>query len=647
MALLWFSYVAAAAYTTGWFRPEIVLPAAAVVVVAMSWSYPGRSPRAADEARPGLPAALGALFAVAVAVVWFLLNQPYVSERIRVDRDPDVYTLAALWLFDHASPMIPVPDLSGSGPGFGLIDGTLAPQGYHLVSGISAAVGWGFGEQAVFSGNLACGAAALLALYVLGRRLLGPLWALLPVLGLAGSLPMLEFSRALYSEPLAMTFTFLGTTLLWDAWKRDRVPGYLLAGAAFGGAGLARIDGTLPLLGVLVGVTVAAFIEPGRNASRRRWAAPLVLLGALPGVLLGYLDGLRNSGAYVHDLGGQLRLLSTGLAVAGVFCLLGAILPVRTNWLPRMGRGLRYLAIGGAGLTAAALGVLISRPSWWVGHYPTDNGLITAAQEREGLAVDGTRSYAEATFQWISWYYGWPVVLVGLAGLLVWVVYGTREKRTQLLWLSALFLPSALLYLTAPSITPDHIWAMRRFLPVVVPGLLIATVWVARSLVNRGRARGGVRLAGGVVVAIALVACLVGWPLASAHRLWGETNGSGALAGVRAICEEIDGRPTVVAGASNYLATVRVLCDVPAIGIVRPTAELLADARRELGGGAFLVTHAPDTVPWDGAPPRPLEWTHTVWEPTLLRPPDSLLEEPAGVAFGVVLRDGTVRPIEP
>src|SRR6185312_5287178 len=110
-----------------------------------------------------------------------------------------------------------------------LVDGSLQPQGNHLVAGVSAAVSWVFGENAVFWGNLACGAAALLALYVLGRRLIGPFWALVPVLALAVSLPMLEFSRATYSEPLAMTFTLLGATLLWGAWKSDRLTDYLWA----------------------------------------------------------------------------------------------------------------------------------------------------------------------------------------------------------------------------------------------------------------------------------------------------------------------------------------------------------------------------------------------------------------------------------
>jgi hypothetical protein len=654
LTLLWFSYVAAAAYVTGLFRPVIVFPAA-LIVIALTWRlYPGRDSRAADgTARRWVPA-VGSLLGLIVAGTWFLLNLPYLSERVQVNRDPDVYTLAALWLLDHASPVIPVHLFSRGSPGFGLSDSSLHPQGYHLVSGISASVGWLFGENAVFWGNLVCGAAALLALYALGTRVLGALWALVPVLGLAGSLPMLEFSRALYSEPLAMTFTFLSTTLLWDAWKRDRVAGYLLAGAAFGGVGLARIDGTLPLMGVLVGLTVAAFLHPGRNESRRRWAAPLVFLGTLPGLLLGLADGLRNSGSYVSDLRGQVVLLAAGLAVSALISVVGALVPMRTDRLDGIGRGLRLAATAGAVLTAVAFLVLLSRPWWYVGHGALNNGLILATQKAQGLPLDGTRTYAEATFQWISWYYGWPVVLVGLAGLLVWLIVGAQGKQTQLLWLSALFLPSAVLYLTEPNITPDQIWAMRRFLPVVIPGMLLATVWVARTLVDRSRtlvdrarARGRLGRVGGVLVAAALIVTAVGWPLTSVHNLWGEQNNAGALAGIRAVCDEIDGRPTIVAGKGNYLASILVLCDVPAVSIPEPTTQLMAEAREGLGGEVFLVTHAPRVVQWDGDPPQPLVWTQTVWERSLAGPPEETVVNTLGVAMGLVQPDGTVEPVQP
>lgn len=630
LAFLVFCYVCAVAYITGIFRPVVVIPAT-VVVLALTWRF-----FPASGLRDGR-SSWGAAISLVLAGTWFLLNLPYLAERVHIGRDPDVYTLTSLWLLDHADLEIPVPAGSTESSGFYLVDGALEPQGNHLVAGVSASAGWVFGREAVFWGNLACGAMALLALYVLGRRLLGPFWALAPVLGLAVSLPMLEFSRAMYSEPLALTFTLLGASLLWDAWKSDRLTEYVLAGAAFGGVALARIDGTLPLIGVVGGLALAALLHPDRAEGGRRWAAPVVLLGSLPGVLLGFADLYFHSGRYISDLGSQFSLLGVGLVIAALLAFAGAAVPARH--LTVVTRVLSRAAIAGAALVALTFVVLLTRPWWFVGH-GDEIPLIAGLQGLEGSPVDGTRDYAEASFQWVSWYYGWPVVLVGLGGLLAWLVFGTRSRSTQLLWLSALFLPSAALYFTEPSIVPDQIWAMRRFLPVVVPGLLLASVWVAHRL-------SGVRRPVGAIVAALLVASVVGWPLTATDALWAEKNNAGGLDGFEQACERIDGRPTIVTETDAYLPTVLALCDVPTFSVPQPTPTALAAARDALGGGSVvLMTHTPDTVPWVAGPPPPsIVYSQMIWERTLTDAPDQVVAQPIAISLGLVQPDGSVTPL--
>jgi hypothetical protein len=633
LAFLVFCYVAAVAYVGGFFRPIIVFPAT-LVFVALTWRFlPVNGPR-------GARSAWGSALSMGVAGAWFLLNLPYLAERVHVGRDPDVYTLTALWLRNHSSLSIPVPRGSSESSGFYLVDGVLQPQGNHLVAGVSASVGWLFGQTAVFWGNLACGAAALLALYVLGRRLIGPIWSLVPMLALAVSLPMLEFSRAMYSEPLAMTFTLLGATLLWSAWKSDRLTEYVVAGAAFGGVALARIDGTLPLIGVIGGLALSAVVHPGATESPRRWAAPAVLLGSLPGVLLGFADLYFHSGRYIADLSSQFSMLGAGLAIAAFMAFAGAVVPAHR--LPVVIRVVSRAAIAGAALSAVAFLVLLSRPWWYEGH--GDNiPLVAGLQGLERSPVDGTRTYAEASFQWVSWYYGWPVILVGLGGLLAWLVVGTRQKSTQLLWLSALLLPSAALYFTQPSIVPDQIWAMRRFLPVVVPGLLLATAWIARRLSRLSVGRRPV----GAILAALLVVCVLGFPLRTTAPLWSAKDNAGGLDGIQQLCKKIDGRPTIVTQQDTYLPTILALCDVPAFSVPEPSPAGLAAARGALGGGpAVLVTHTPDSIPWVGSPPPPsVVYTQTIWARSLTKPPAQVVAQQIGVTLGLVRPDGSVAPL--
>jgi hypothetical protein len=633
LVFLWFCLVCAIAYVSGVFRPVVVFPAAAVVV-ALTWRL---FPRTGLQ---DMRAAIGSVLSLAAAAVWFLVNLPYISERVQVTRDPDLYTLAALWLRKHSSPDIPVLGVSSGSLGFPVQGSALRPQGNHLVAGVSATAGWLFGQSAVFWGNLACGAAALVAVYVVARRQVGPLWALVPMVALAGSLPMLAFSRALYSEPLAMTFTFLGMSLLWSAWQSDRLAEYLLAGAALGGVALARIDGTLPLIGALAGLTVAALIDRDGTRPHRRWAAPLVMLGSAPGVLLGFLDLYLHTGVYLVNLRGQLEELAGALALVGCLALVFALWPVPLKWQPATRRIASHLAIAGAALIAVGFVVLLTRPWWYVSH-GVANSLVQAIQQRERLPVDGTRLYAEDSMNWLSWYYGWPVVIVGLGGLLAWLVVGARTKATHLLWLSALFIPSAVLYVTQPNITPDQVWAMRRFLPVVVPGLLLATAWVARELAAR-------RVLLARLLAAALVLATVAWPLTTLPPMWSAKDKSGALAGNEEVCQQIHDRPTIVTGVDTYLPTVLVLCDVPAVSVPNPTPALLAQARTALGGGSVvLVTRAPGSVPWVGHhAPSQLAFFQKDWETSLSGPPDEVMTEHQGFSFGLVRPDGSVVPLD-
>jgi hypothetical protein len=338
-------------------------------------------------------------------------------------------------------------------------------------------------------------------------------------------------------------------------------------------------------------------------------------------------------------------LLGVGLAAVAVLGVGLAFVRVSVNRLPGVRRIVAWLAVLGGALVAVGLVVLITRPWWYVSHGGLDNGLVAAIQQREGLPVDGTRLYTEDSVKWLSWYYGWPAVAAGFAGLIAWLVLGTRTRATQLLWLCALFLPSAVLYLTTPNITPDQIWAMRRFLPVVVPGLLLAATWVAGELSARGLFR---RVTLGRVVAALLVFTIVAWPIVSMRHMWPAKDKAGALHGNERVCEQIDHRPTIVTGIDTYLPTVLVLCDVPAVSVPEPTAAKLAEAREALGGGTVvLATRAPGSVPWvDGTPPPPFTYRQKLWDASLAAPPDEQLGQEIGVTLGRVLPDGSVEPLD-
>src|SRR5215218_9305480 len=90
LVFLSFCYVIAVAYVSGFFRPAIVFPVAAVAAL-LTWRL--CSVDGSRDART----AIGSALSLVLAFAWFLANLPYISERVQVTRDPDLYTLAALW----------------------------------------------------------------------------------------------------------------------------------------------------------------------------------------------------------------------------------------------------------------------------------------------------------------------------------------------------------------------------------------------------------------------------------------------------------------------------------------------------------------------------------------------------------------------
>ncbi|NTW41586.1 MAG: hypothetical protein HGA44_17185, partial [Cellulomonadaceae bacterium] len=423
LVLFWTALVVSLTVLAGQFRPVVVAPSLIVVIIA-TW-------RLTPSERPATtPNVLGALAAVIAACAWLIMNVPYASRFVVVTRDPGFLTLQGLWLTTHASPQIPVgsaleaQDLIADAHvwtgAFPVFDGYLYAQGAKLLPGLLALGGWFTGPPGVLAGNLVIGAVGLLAVYAFSRRLVGPWWALLPMVALGASMPMIAFSRAAYTEPLTMCLVFAGLTMSWSAFETRTWWRHALAGAMIGATALARIDGPATAIGLVAGMgLVAAAPLAWRQRSRQQAALAAAGLGAAVMVLLGYVDLRWNSPGYLADLADELTLLTVALTATAVAAL---VLTLPRRWNPLRQLVLhRRSQLGWAAVAAVSLAaiVLLSR-SWWLPGQHTDIGsayaqVVGGLQEREGLAIDPSRSYDDWSVRWLAWYYGWP--MVGLAGL--------------------------------------------------------------------------------------------------------------------------------------------------------------------------------------------------------------------------------------
>jgi hypothetical protein len=650
LVLFWTSLVVSVTVLFDVFTRWLVLPLVLILLV-LTW-------RIAPEPAPAVRArVVGSLAAVATAVTWVGVNLAHVSQYVVVARDPGFLTLEGFWLSVHRSANLPLGDLGrvvAAVPGaqidpdaYSAIGNSIQVQGAKLLPGLLALGSWFGGSHAIYAGNLVIGAMALLAVYGFARRLVGPVWALVPVVGLATSVPMTAFSRSAYTEPLVMMFVFGGLTMTWSALRTRAWWRFVMAGALVGAAAFVRIDGAAPVIGLAVGLFLAAAGAATPQVRRYRTiGATLAVAAALVCLLLGFTDLLVHSTEYLHDLSDQFIELAAALVLT-----IGASIAVIVAPMDRVRRWGTLHARGLARSAAAAVLVvgvaLVSRPLWYTArHDQLGSGVATAVallQKGEGLPIDPTRSYDEMTVTWLSWYYGWPAVALGFIGMAL-VAYGAVRRRDPrlLVFLTVVAAPSVL-YLWRVSITPDQIWAVRRLLPVTIPGLLIGATMVLAELARR---RG--RLAWTVAGLLALVTAA--FPVLTWGHLFDAAEQDGRAAELATVCQAVgtDHVVYVATGGSMYLASLWTRCGVGAVEFNDPpTVDQLLAVRRAWGGGTVAVVTFRDTaVPWQGDLPSPTRTTTiTTWPQTLSHRPIRPNVASSSVYVGVVGDDGFVHPI--
>jgi len=559
------------------------------------------------------------------------------GEHLRTDRDPAIYLSTGRWLAEEGTLLVSgkvggfagLDAVTAESPGYDEVrdDGTLDPEFLHLLPVWGAIAHWIGGDQALLRVNAVIIAVALAALWLFAATLLRPWYAVLTIAAVAVTLPTVHFARDLYSEPLALLFIFGGLAFLGLAWRAEHTTLSLLAGLLTGAVTTTRIDGWLVVIAVVAYLVVVWW--SAREADATTTISGFVhpaLLGILISGSVGLFDGMVRSRPYMVDRGTQVVVMF-GLLIAIMLIGLAALrfpAPFRSlvGWLGRH-RGTIAWLIPTLIVLAAVAAFL--RPFLQELHVATPDPSIESLQRQEGLVVDGTRIYFEWSMHWLSWYLG----VFGLALAVIGMAWAWRKAilgRNQLWAFLAVASLTTAAYVIRPAITPDQLWAMRRYLPIVLPGLIFAAVLATQWAADRMSRR---EVRGAAIVAAVLVLVVV--PASFTRPLSTATSYVGMYGAVEEVCRVApDGSAVLLTAqvAGRIGPAVRSFCGVPVAGIPKPADQedpscVIAAANRAWGDlGVDLMVGYGDEL--DLSPMLTVDIEYELPEFTLSRRPDTV-----------------------
>ena len=652
----------------GQFRPWTTQPLAALLLAA-TWRV----------FRPRVTArdVVGARWALGSAGAWILLNWVFTSEYLIVVRDPGFLTLSGMWLSHHPSTDIPLlgadqaaaiqhnmlPDASQA---WNLKGDFVQPQGAKMLPATIALGGWVAGTWGVLGANIVIGAVGLLAVYALGRLFLGPIVALAPMAAFGLTVSHIALSRSAYSEPLTELLVIAGVAWAWRGLTQHSTVLVVTGAVLTGATTLVRIDGALFAAGALIGLIVALSLSDAARSFRVRTAILVVVAQGLF-VAFGYWSLWRWSTAYADRLGDQTHTLIHGYTLLAAVLLVWAVswlAPFKADRLlstPMRAIGERGAMVLGGAVTVLMV-ILASRPLWTTVHRgitdPVDiftNSVVKSFQQSQGLPVDPTRTYAESTITWVSYYLTWPLVLLAFLGLGIATYRAVRGRGGWAVLLGATLVPS-LLYFWSPEIVPDQVWAIRRFEPMTIPAFALsatlAAVWLARRIADPRRRRIATRWAVWVTALLPLYTW-IGFDPGSDQPFKGASplvirEMGGSLTQLEQLCALAPGHPIVLAGTSSHFGSLRVMCDEPVVlALTAPTPDSLSKMATVFGEQPVVLTRDTSWFTWTTTPEVLVSSTVRQAGYQLGAIPSTYIDRDYAWYAGIVNDDGTLTPIAP
>jgi hypothetical protein len=172
------------------------------------------------------------------------------------------------------------------------------------------------------------------------------------------------------------------------------------------------------------------------------------------------------------------------------------------------------------------------------------------------------------SLEWFTRYQGLVPVLMGILGIAATAWLILRRKADRRIPILIALLTVSFAYLWRPTITPDQLWAMRRFVPIVLPLVFIFTVLIGRVLLHVVQLRLIAKaVTFGVLIFALAYAGVTGWNVA------GVRTQVGVLAAIHSFCESLPPSSAVLMDQTALVTlpgAIRTMCDVPTGSLEEP-----------------------------------------------------------------------------
>lgn len=342
------------------------------------------------------------------------------------------------------------------------------PQFFHAYSAWLAAGHRFFGFDGFLYVTPILALISMLVIYALVSSLWSRRTGFWTVILLGLNIAQIWYARGPYSEILSQLVIWLSSFFIVQAWKNKHTPMAVLAGLAAGTALLARLDNIF--VAVPAGLSLILILGYDKG-NLRRWIWAFILsLGAMYIIFVSY--ALKFNRDYARHLLilespvpdsfslGKLFLVLGAIAVVGVII----VILLRNQWA-------RLVEWVESRRRPIALGIGIGLVFLFVWLY-----FIRPLNPNPDLLPDGNRTFREESLIRLGWYISPLGILLALGGFIDFIY---NRFRKQHIFPILFMLTFCTLYLYDPRIYPDHFWAVRRYVPVIIPSF---TIFMAYAL---------------------------------------------------------------------------------------------------------------------------------------------------------------------